>query len=64
MDRNYIPNKEELILLDKIADLTININDNFNEFIQFCKNNKEINIKEKELVLDKVINELKHNRRR
>jgi hypothetical protein len=45
MDRDYKPDEKELLLLDEIADLTINIDKRFDEFISFHKNNKHLNPK-------------------
>jgi hypothetical protein len=42
MDRNYLPNEEELLLLDKIADLTLGINSNFNDFISFAEQGQNL----------------------
>ena len=42
MDRNYEPNEKELLLLDKIADLTIRVDERFEELIDFYKNNKNL----------------------
>lgn len=42
MDRNYNPTKEDLILLDKIADLTIHCDENFDELVKFYKDHKEL----------------------
>jgi hypothetical protein len=42
MDMYYKPNKEDLILLDKIAELTIHIDDNFDELQKFYKEHLEI----------------------
>jgi hypothetical protein len=39
MDRYYQPNTKDLMLLDKIADLTINIDAKFDEYISFYKTN-------------------------
>lgn len=42
MDRNYKPTEEDLLLLDRIADLTLNIDNRFEEFLEFNKNNKDL----------------------
>lgn len=42
MDADYKPNEKELLLLDEIAELTIRIDDKFDEFIAFHKNHKHL----------------------
>lgn len=42
MDRDYEPNNDELKLLDKIADLTITVDKNFDKLTDFYKNNKNL----------------------
>jgi len=42
MDKNYQPKTEELFLLDKIADLTINVDENFDQLIDFYKKNQNL----------------------
>jgi len=41
MDKDYNPNREELLLLDESADLTINIDENFNKFLDFSKDREK-----------------------
>lgn len=42
MDMKYTPNEKELLLLDKIADLTIHADENFDEIIKFYEQHKEL----------------------
>jgi len=42
MSADYKPNEQELLLLDKIADLTINIDEKFDELVNFYENNKNL----------------------
>ena len=42
MDAHYTPNKEDLSLLDKVADLTIQPDEYFEELLKFYKQHKEL----------------------
>lgn len=42
MVSDYLPNEEELLMLDEIADLTLNVDSNLDKLTEFYERNKEI----------------------
>jgi len=42
MKKDYTPNNDELLLLDEIASLTINIDNQFEEYQIFLNKNKQL----------------------
>lgn len=42
VSKNYILTKKELLVFDKIADLTINVDEKFDQIINFYKENKDL----------------------
>jgi len=42
MDKEYTPNKADLLLLDKVADLTVQPDEHFDELLTFYEQHKEL----------------------